>query len=148
MAKTREEILQVRELTKSFYGVAANDQVDFSLRSGEVHGLLGENGAGKSTLCSVLAGLYRPDSGEVRIKGRPVQFRSPLDASEQGIGMVYQHFKLVSSFTVAENMVLGLKGRDRTASLGHVEEKVRELASRYGLDVEPTAHVWQLSVGE
>ena len=146
--KTEQEILQVRGLTKSFYGVAANDKVNFSLHRGEVHGLLGENGAGKSTLCSVLAGLYRPDFGEVRINGRPVQFRSPLDASEQGIGMVYQHFKLVSSFTVAENMVLGLKGRDRTVSLGQVEEKVRELANRYGLDVEPTAHVWQLSVGE
>ena len=108
--KTEQEILQVRGLTKSFYGVAANDKVNFSLHRGEVHGLLGENGAGKSTLCSVLAGLYRPDFGEVRINGRPVQFRSPLDASEQGIGRVYQHFKLVSSFTVAENMVLGLKG--------------------------------------
>ncbi len=148
MAATEKEILQVRELTKSFYGVAANDKVSFSLRNGEVHGLLGENGAGKSTLCSILAGLYRPDSGDVILNSERIRFRSPLDASNMGIGMVYQHFKLISSFTVAENMVLGLNAKSRNISLGTVEDEVRELARQYGLDVEPSAHVWQLSVGE
>ncbi|MBU81763.1 MAG: ABC transporter ATP-binding protein [Acidimicrobiales bacterium] len=148
MAATEKEILQVRELTKSFYGVAANDKVSFSLRNGEVHGLLGENGAGKSTLCSILAGLYRPDSGDVILNSERIRFRSPLDASNMGIGMVHQHFKLISSFTVAENMVLGLNAKSRNISLGTVEDEVRELARQYGLDVEPSAHVWQLSVGE
>ena len=111
LADTGETILEVRDLDKAFYGVAANDGVNFDLRAGEVHGLLGENGAGKSTLCSVLAGLYRPDSGEVRIDGNPVTLRSPHEAAEHGIGMVYQHFRLVPSLTVAENLVLGLRGR-------------------------------------
>ena len=111
MADVGETILEVRDLNKAFYGVAANDQVNFDLRAGEVHGLLGENGAGKSTLCSVLAGLYRPDFGEVRIDGQPVTLRSPHEAAEHGIGMVYQHFRLVPSLTVAENLVLGLRGR-------------------------------------
>ena len=144
----REEILQVRELTKSFYGVAANDRVSFDLHPGEVHGLLGENGAGKSTLCSVLAGLYRPDAGEILLDGEPIHLRSPHDASNRGIGMVYQHFKLVPSFTVAENMVLGLDNQRRRISLRTVEARVGDLADEYGLDVNPSAYIWQLSVGE
>ena len=93
--------LEVRGLTKTFFDVAAIDAVDFEVVGGEVHGLLGENGAGKSTLCSVLAGLYRPDSGAIVLDGSPVTFRSPHDATAHGIGMVYQHFRLVDSFTVA-----------------------------------------------
>ena len=99
--------LQVRDLSKSFYGVHAVDGVSFDLVGGEIHGLLGENGAGKSTLCSMLAGLYRPDAGQILIDGVEVHFRSPDDAAAHGIGMVYQHFRLVDSFTVAENIVLG-----------------------------------------
>ncbi len=144
----RETILEVCDLTKSFYGVAANDRVDFDLRSGEVHGLLGENGAGKSTLCSVLAGLYRPDSGEVRIDGRRVSLRSPHEAAAHGIGMVYQHFRLVPSLTVAENLVLGLKGQGMRLSLRAVEGRVAGIATEYGLSVDPASYVWQLSVGE
>ena len=101
--------LEVRGLTKSFYDVPAIDAVDFDVVSGEIHGLLGENGAGKSTLCSVLAGLYRPDGGEITIDGEPVHLRSPHDAAARGIGMVYQHFRLVETFTVAENIVLGMR---------------------------------------
>jgi len=140
--------LEVRNLTKSFYGVPAIDSVDFDLRGGEIHGLLGENGAGKSTLCSVLSGLYRPDSGTVTLNGSEVNFRSPLEASNQGIGMVYQHFRLVNSFTVAQNIVLGLHKSKRPRSMRQVETLVSELAEEFGLHVDPTASIWQLSVGE
>ena len=148
MADAGETILEVRDLNKAFYGVAANDRVDFDLRSGEVHGLLGENGAGKSTLCSVLAGLYRPDSGEVRLDGQPVTLRSPHEAAEHGIGMVYQHFRLVPSLTVAENLVLGLADQGVRLSLRAVQNRVAAIADEYGLTVHPDSYVWQLSVGE
>ena len=92
---------------KSFYGVKANDNVDFKLAQGEVHALLGENGAGKSTLCSILAGLYRPDAGDVFFEGEEVTFKNPKEALAAGVGMVYQHFRLVSNLTVAENFALG-----------------------------------------
>ncbi len=148
MAATGEKILEVRDLTKSFYGVAANDGVSFDLRLGEVHGLLGENGAGKSTLCSVLAGLYRPDSGELHIDGQKVVLRSPHEASAHGIGMVYQHFRLVPSLTVAENLILGLEGQGIRLSLRAVQNRVAGIAEEYGLSVDPSSYVWQLSVGE
>jgi len=140
--------LEVRDLTKSFYGVPAIDSVDFDLVGGEIHGLLGENGAGKSTLCSVLSGLYRPDSGSVTLNGEPVQFRSPQDAARRGIGMVYQHFRLVDSFTVAQNMVLGLSKDQRPGSFRQIGARVHDLAEEYGLHVDPSASIWQLSVGE
>lgn len=140
--------LRVRSLTKSFYGVRAIDAVDFDLRGGEIHGLLGENGAGKSTLCSVLSGLYRPDAGTVSIDGELVQFRSPQHASSHGIGMVYQHFRLVDSFTVAQNIVLGMRRGERPGSMREVEQLVGQLAEEYGLHVDPGAPIWQLSVGE
>ena len=143
-----ETILEVRDLNKAFYGVAANDRVNFDLRAGEVHGLLGENGAGKSTLCSVLAGLYRPDSGDVRLDGQQVSLRSPHEAAEHGIGMVYQHFRLVPSLTVAENLVLGLAGQGFRLSLRAVQNRVAAIAEEYGLTVHPDSYVWQLSVGE
>ncbi len=148
MADVGEPILEVRDLNKAFFGVAANDRVNFDLRAGEVHGLLGENGAGKSTLCSVLAGLYRPDSGEVRIDGERVTLRSPHEAAEHGIGMVYQHFRLVPSLTVAENLVLGLKDQGIRLSLRAVQSRVAAIAEEYGLTVHPCSYVWQLSVGE
>ena len=140
--------LEVRGLTKSFYDVAAIDTVDFDVVSGEIHGLLGENGAGKSTLCSVLAGLYRPDAGGITIDGEPVHLRSPHEAAAHGIGMVYQHFRLVDSFTVAENIVLGMGRSLGRGALRKVERQVGELVDEYGLDIHPGAYVWQLSVGE
>ena len=141
-------LLEVRGLTKSFYGVRAIDSVDFELRAGELHGLLGENGAGKSTLCSVLSGLYRPDAGSLHLDGDEVNLRSPLEASEAGVGMVYQHFRLVESFTVAQNIVLGMGRGKRPRSIRQVEKRVGELAEEYGLHVDPAAPIWQLSVGE
>jgi simple sugar transport system ATP-binding protein len=140
--------VEARGIVKHFPGVLANDDVDFDLRRGEVHALLGENGAGKSTLMNILAGLYRPDAGEVRVDGLPVAFGSPRDAIAAGLGMVHQHFTLVPSQTVTENVLLGLdqprfllRGRSSEAEIGR-------LAERFGLNVHPGARIWQLSVGE
>ena len=139
----------MRSITKRFPGVLANDAVDFEARPGEVHALLGENGAGKSTLASILTGLYRPDSGEIAIDGKPVEFHSPRDATEAGVSMVHQHFRLAASLTVADNIVLGYRGtpwlRTNPAT---IEAQVAELARRYRMPVRPDARVWQLSVGE
>jgi len=142
--------VSMRGITKRFPGVLANDRVDFEAAAGEVHALLGENGAGKSTLSSILTGLYRPDEGEILLDGRPVQFASPRDALDAGIGMVHQHFRLVEPFTVAENVALGDRrdGRSLRLDRRRIEQRVSELSQRYGLAVDPRARVWQLSVGE
>jgi ABC-type uncharacterized transport system ATPase subunit len=132
-------------ITKRFPGVLANDRVEFTLRRGEVHALLGENGAGKSTLSNILTGLYRPDEGRIELHGKPVEFHSPGDAIAAGIGMVHQHFRLVESFTVADNLVLGYPGRYRPQA---AQQLVRDLGERFGLPVDPTAKIWELSVGE
>jgi ABC-type uncharacterized transport system ATPase subunit len=126
----------------------ANENVDFDLRRGEIHALLGENGAGKSTLMNVLAGLYRPEEGTIRVEGQPVDFRSPRDAIDCGIGMVHQHFMLVPSQSVAENILLGLDEPRFVMRLPHYERRVAELAGEFGLQVDPHAKIWQLSVGE
>ncbi len=135
-------------IVKSFPGVLACDQVDFDLRVGEIHALLGENGAGKSTLMNVLAGLYRPEGGIVRVGDRTVDFHSPRDAIAAGIGMVHQHFTLVPSMTVAENVLLGLDRPRFRLDLRQTEGEVAHLAAEIGLRVEPGARIWQLSVGE
>jgi simple sugar transport system ATP-binding protein len=135
-------------IDKAFPGVVANKGVDFEARWGEVHALLGENGAGKTTLMSILAGLYRPDAGQILIDGQPVVFRSPKDAIEHGVGMVYQHYRLVASQTVAENLMLGLPGAPFRLNTSGVIGQVRELSQRYRLKVDPSRPVWQLSVGE
>jgi simple sugar transport system ATP-binding protein len=135
-------------ITKRFPGVLANDHVDLDVHRGEVLALLGENGAGKSTLMNCLAGLYRPDEGRILVQGQPVQFRSPHDAIEQGIGMVHQHFMLVESFTVAENVILGLQSASLILQLDQVRQEIEALSKQYGLQVDPGAYVWQLSVGE
>jgi general nucleoside transport system ATP-binding protein len=143
--------VSMRGITKRFPGVVANDAVDFEAAPGEVHALLGENGAGKSTLSNILTGLYRPDEGEIRLYGRLVHFNSPSDAIEAGIGMVHQHFRLVSPFTVAENVVLGEHREEARRFIlqpRQIERQVAALESRYGLAVDPGARVWQLSVGE
>ncbi len=141
-------VIEMRGIVKQFPGVLANDHVDFQLRRGQVHALLGENGAGKSTLMNVLAGLYRADAGEIIVNGKPVTFHSPRDAINQGIGMVYQHFMLVPSQTVAENIILGLDEPRFFLSLPAAEKRVAALGEQFGLKVDPRAHVWQLSVGE
>jgi simple sugar transport system ATP-binding protein len=141
----------MRQITKRFPGVLANDRVDFEAAAGEVHALLGENGAGKTTLSNILTGLYRADEGEIELYGEPAQFRSPREALDAGIGMVHQHFRLVTPFTVAENVVLGdhrAEGRSFVLHPRAVEQKVAMLGERYGLAVDPKARIWQLSVGE
>src|SRR3989449_10159013 len=141
----------LRGITKRFPAVVANDHVDFEAAEGEVHALLGENGAGKTTLSNILTGLYRPDDGEIYLFGRRVGFGSHRDALDAGIAMVHQHFRLVSPFTVAENVVLGDHRDVGRAFLIHsrpVERRVAELGKTYGLEVDPRARIWQLSLGE
>ncbi len=140
--------VEMRGITKRFPGVLANDRADLHLSQGEVLALLGENGAGKSTLMNVLAGLYQPDEGQVFVQGRPVQLRSPRDAIGLGIGMVHQHFMLAESLTVAENVILGLESASTVLHLDRVGKELLDLSERYGLHVDPSAYIWQLSVGE
>ncbi len=150
-----EPIIQIENVTKRFPGVLANDAISFDLMPQEIHALLGENGAGKSTLMNILYGLYRQDSGGIRVKGRELDIHSPNDALSAGIGMVHQHFMLVPVMTVTENLMLG---HEKTRSfLPHalarldrerVAEEIRELGERYGLRVDPNAMVEDLSVGE
>lgn len=145
----RIEELRMLGITKRFPGVLANDQVDFDVHAGEIHALLGENGAGKSTLMRQLYGLYQPNEGKILIDDVEHQFHSPQDAIQAGIGMIHQHFMLVPSLTVAENVALGLKSsREPRLDLDRVSHRIEQLAEQYGLKVDPTAFVWQLAVGE
>jgi general nucleoside transport system ATP-binding protein len=141
-------VVEMRKIVKQFPGVLANDHADFDLRRGEVHALLGENGAGKSTLMNVLAGLYRQESGTIYIKSQPVSFSSPNDAIRAGIGMVHQHFMLVPTQTVTENILLGLNKPRFIINLPENDKVIADLGERFGLKVDPRAKIWQLSVGE
>ena len=147
-AEEPKVIVHMHGITKRFPGVLANDQVEFSLHQGEVHALLGENGAGKSTLMNILAGLYKPDAGTISINGKPVNFTSPQDAIKSGIGMIHQHFMLVPSQTVTENVLLGLNDPPFIINLKDYDDKIRQLGERLGLKVDPRAKIWQLTVGE
>jgi len=139
----------MRDIVKCFPGVRANSKVCFDVTAGEVHALLGENGAGKSTLMRQLYGLYQPDEGDIIIDGKRLTFRSPADAIKAGIGMIHQHFMLVPTLTVAQNVALGQRSsRGPLLDLKRVTVRINELSEEYGLRVDPRAYVWQLSVGE
>lgn len=141
--------IELRGIVKRFPGVLACDRVDFEVRAGEIHALLGENGAGKTTLMRILYGLYRPEEGTIRIDGRPVSIGSPADSIRLGIGMVHQHFMLIPSLSVAANVALGLpSSRGAVLDLDRVAARVAQLSHSYGLGVDPQALVWQLAVGE
>lgn len=145
----RIDHMEMREIVKRFPGVLANDHVNFDVKSGEVHALLGENGAGKSTLMKQLYGLYRPDEGHILFDGEEKIIHSPTDAIRLGIGMIHQHFMLVDTLTVAQNVALGLSStRGILTDLDVVTRRINELAERYGLKVDPGAYIWQLSVGQ
>lgn len=139
--------LEVKEITKSFPGVLANDHVNLTVREGEIHAILGENGAGKSTLVKIIYGLYKPDSGSIRLYDQELNFASPRQAIEAGIGMVHQHFMLIPALTVAENVVLGGEpGRIHYRRKENIE-LVRQLAKQYHMDIDPDAKVGDLTVG-
>lgn len=148
-AHKRITTLEMRGITKRFPGVLANNRVNFDVKAGEIHALLGENGAGKSTLMKILFGLYRQDEGDILINDEVVQINSPIDAINQGIGMIHQHFMLVEPFTVAENVALGMpSSRGALLDLDAVSKRVTDLSKSYGLRVYPANPVWQLAVGE
>jgi simple sugar transport system ATP-binding protein len=140
--------VEMKDIVIRFPGVTANDHVNFTLKQGEIHALLGENGAGKSTLMSALSGLYKPTSGTIKVNGQTVHFNSPKDAIARGIGMVHQHFMLVPTQTVTENILLGLDEPRFFLNLPAYDQKILALQEQFGLRVEPTAKIWQLTVGE
>ena len=139
--------ITMQGIVKKFPGVLAADHIDFNVKSGEIHALLGENGAGKSTLMKILYGLYQPDEGTIYINDQPVRIHSPQNAIAQGIGMIHQHFMLVPSLTVAENVALGMSAGLRV-DLNKISKELFELSERYNLKVDPHIPVWQLAVGE
>lgn len=141
-------ILEMKQISKSFSGVYANEKIDLSIEKGEIHALLGENGAGKTTLMNILFGIYKPDSGEIFWKGEKVNFSSPKQAIASGIGMVHQHFSLVKRLSVMDNIMLGLKNEGVMLDRKSAKEKIEVLAKKYGLAVDPEAIVANLSVGQ
>lgn len=142
-------ILELRGITKRFPGVLANDHIDLVLNEGEIHALLGENGAGKTTLMNILYGLYQPDEGEIRVRGKPIRVYSPSDAIANGVGMVHQHFMLIPVFTVTENVMLGEESTRPGGILDRksAAERVRAISQQYGLAVNPDSYVKDLPVG-
>ena len=137
--------LALKRITKQYPAVVANDQVDLSVRPGEIHAVLGENGAGKSTLMKIIYGVTKPDQGQMFWNGQETRIANPAAARELGIGMVFQHFSLFDTLTVAENIALGLPGDTR---LDELERRIADTAQQYGLELEPQRHVHTLSVGE
>jgi ABC-type uncharacterized transport systems, ATPase components len=144
----KSAILEMKEVTKKFGKTLANDHVNLCLYPGEIHALLGENGAGKSTLMNILLGIYKPNSGEILYKGQKVYVRNPKDAAEMGIGMVHQHFELIPTLSVAENIYLSIGLRNFILDKTKMEKTIGGYSEKFGLPVDPAAKVWQLSVGE
>ena len=139
--------IELRNITKRFGSIVANNNVSLSVNNGEILALLGENGSGKTTLMNMISGIYHPDEGEIYIGGKPVSIRSPHEAFEHKIGMIHQHFKLVDIFTAAENVVLGLNEQGRF-NINSVIDKVRAISDRYGFEIDPTKKIYEMSVSE
>ena len=137
--------LSLTQITKRYPAVVANDAVSLTVQPGEIHAVLGENGAGKSTLMKIIYGAVQPDGGEMRFNGEVVRIRNPQEARRLGISMVFQHFSLFDTLSVAENVWLGL---DKSLTLAQVTQRITETASQYGLDIDPARPVHTLSVGE
>ena len=146
--KPGETVLEARGITKRFPGVIANDNIDFAIKAGEIHAILGENGAGKSTLMKILFGQYQPDAGELFLNGKPVKFKSPLDAIERGIGMVHQHRKLIPAHTVLENIILGHPRAGKVIDVKRTSAEINDLCDEFGFSIDLKAKVWHLSEGE
>ncbi|OQY39623.1 MAG: heme ABC transporter ATP-binding protein [Spirochaetaceae bacterium 4572_7] len=142
-----EYVVEMNNIRKEFTGIVANDDISINLKKGEILALLGENGAGKSTLMSVLFGLYKPEKGEIRVRGKEVKITNPNQAGELGIGMVHQHFKLVHNFTVTENIVLGMEPKGISLNLETAAKKIKDLSDRYNLEVDPYEKIEDISVG-
>ena len=139
--------VQLRDITKTFGSVTANDHVSLDIRRGEILALLGENGSGKTTLMNMLSGIYFPDSGSIRIDGQEVTISSPKEAFDCGIGMIHQHFKLVDVMTATENIVLGLHEKGRL-NLNAAAKRIRKICEDYGFDVDPGQKIYDMSVSQ
>ena len=143
-----EYVVEMLNIRKEFPGIVANDNITLQLKEGEIHALLGENGAGKSTLMGMLFGMYKPDRGSIKVRGKEVKISNPNVANDLGIGMVHQHFKLVDNFTVTENIILGCEPRKGlTVDIKRAAKKIEDLSKQYGLNVDPYAKIEDISVG-
>ncbi|WP_105619309.1 ABC transporter ATP-binding protein [Vallitalea okinawensis] len=143
-----EYVVEMLNIRKEFPGIVANDNVTLQLGKGEIHALLGENGAGKSTLMSVLFGLYQPEAGKIKVRGKEVKITNPNIANDLGIGMVHQHFKLVHNFTVTENIILGIeKTKGGKIDIETAANRIQKLSDEYGLSVDPYATIEDITVG-
>ena len=139
--------IELKGVTKRFGDVIANDNVNLTVRKGEILSILGENGSGKTTLMNMLSGIYFPDEGEVYVDGKEVTIRSPKDSFALGIGMIHQHFKLINILTAAENIILGLPGKEKL-NMKQVEKEIRKLTEQYGFDLNPSQKIYDMSVSQ
>ena len=140
--------IELRGITKTFGSVVANENVDLSLRKGEILALLGENGSGKTTLMNMLSGIYQPDSGQILVGGKEVSISSPEDAKKLGIGMVHQHFKLVENFTAADNIWIGDRHEKKQLLSSKRFAKIAKISKDYGFEIDPKKYVYEMSVSE
>ena len=147
MEQHSEHLLKIDHISKVFGEFKALEDVTIGVKEGTVHALLGENGAGKTTLMNCLYGLYHPDGGRILLHGEPVRINSPLQAVELGIGMIHQHFMLVDTLTVTENIILGMKGLGITMNLPKHEKRIREISEEFGFEVDPSFEIWRLPMG-
>ena len=148
MEKKRETMaIELKQITKTFGSVVANNKIDLSVKQGEILALLGENGSGKTTLMNMLSGIYKPDSGSIFINGASVMINSPQDSIQHGVGMIHQHFKLVEALSAADNIILGSLGKGVLLQKKR-NDAIREISRRFGLEIDPEKKIYQMSVSE